>query len=226
LWGFDIFDDIQRLLARQAVSTIFDVGANQGQTALELSGRFPNADVHAFEPDPATFAQLKHATSGVTRIHPHCLGLGSEDAVATLNIAESSEGNSFLELDENRSRHGGWASRQAETTATLHRLDSFCEESDLRRIDLLKIDTQGYEGAVIEGGGAFLHSDNVSVVMLEVDLEPLYKGQAEFSEVLRSMAARGYRLVDFYNKNRSANGQIGWCDALFSGCKGSGDASI
>ena len=38
---------------------IFDVGANEGQTALRLLRRFPSAEIHSFEPIPETFALLQ-----------------------------------------------------------------------------------------------------------------------------------------------------------------------
>jgi len=195
---------------------VFDVGANRGQTAIELNARFPTAEIHAFEPDPATFRELQKTTQRLAKVRTHCMGLGSENTTATLHVTKSSEGSSFLQLDETRTRHGTWASHQSDTIATVRRMDAFCCEQRISFIDLVKIDTQGFESEVIDGGGDFFCSQNIRVVMLEVNLERLYKGQAEFSEVFRCLDARGFRLVDFYNKSRSSDGKLSWCDAVFS----------
>lgn len=61
-----------------AGDTVFDVGANIGLFALEAASR--GAQVHAFEPMPATFGALEKnagATSG-GKITPHRLALGAQ----------------------------------------------------------------------------------------------------------------------------------------------------
>jgi hypothetical protein len=83
-------------------------------------------------------------------------------------------------------------------------------------IDLLKIDVQGFEGAVVAGGGGFLRRANVRAILAEAQFQPVYEGQAAFADLFRSLSERGFRLVDLYNKNRSAAGGLLWCDLLFS----------
>ena len=61
-----------------ANSTVFDVGANIGLFSLEAAAR--GADIHAFEPMPATFAALSANArdGGKGRIKPHRLALGAK----------------------------------------------------------------------------------------------------------------------------------------------------
>ena len=218
LWGQDAFADAARLLADAPVRTVFDIGANRGETVLELHALFPDATIHAFEPDPTTFDKLRLATAAVGAVRCHGFGLGAEDGTATLYLAASSEGNSFLRLAEGRGAEcrGGWGAAAGAVTVPVRRLDTFCREAGVGVIDLLKIDVQGFEGAVIAGGGEFLRRANVRAVLVEAQFQPVYEVQAAFTDLFRSLDERGFRLVDLYNKNRSADGRLLWCDLLFS----------
>src|SRR5271166_2088437 len=67
----DPFDAQQHMLneLRQPRITIFDVGANHGQTAQVYLAKFPNADLYCFEPFPDSVAALQCAFSDDQRIH-------------------------------------------------------------------------------------------------------------------------------------------------------------
>src|ERR1700722_10944047 len=63
-YGEDVFADIERLRSAwgYSIDTIFDVGANDGATALRALNHFPGARVFCFEPHPKTFAKLERQT--------------------------------------------------------------------------------------------------------------------------------------------------------------------
>src|SRR5438093_481435 len=58
--------------------TIFDVGANSGQTALEMVRQFPAARIFSFEPTPSTFARLEHNVRHLRNVTPVNIALGDE----------------------------------------------------------------------------------------------------------------------------------------------------
>ena len=60
-FGEDSWLDVERLAAAWAtpIDTIFDVGANVGETSLALRKRFRDARVLAFEPHPDTYERLR-----------------------------------------------------------------------------------------------------------------------------------------------------------------------
>ena len=51
----------------QNLEVICDVGANNGQTVTALRRKFPLAAIHAFEPSPATFAEMQRNVAGCKR---------------------------------------------------------------------------------------------------------------------------------------------------------------
>jgi FkbM family methyltransferase len=198
---------------------MFDVGANVGQTALALAGRFPNANIYSFEPDPLPYSQLIATTRALSRIKALSVALGERDgAAASLFRAENAAGNSLLKFDARAEPYvfGEWIRPRDQIAIEIKRLDSFCREHGIRSINFLKIDTQGAESRVLDGAGDLLLPHVINVILAEVLFVPLYEGQASFIEVYDRLTSPGYRLVDFDNKARRPDVTLTWCDALFA----------
>src|SRR5688500_8257342 len=64
--GSDLLDDplaaVGRLSGARPCSTIVDVGANVGQSALAYARRFPSARIHSLEPFADAYKLLKRNT--------------------------------------------------------------------------------------------------------------------------------------------------------------------
>jgi len=157
--GFE--PDMVRLFQSTAnhSNTILDIGANIGCTAI-LFGTLANT-VHAFEPSATTFAFLKKnvTRSGLGNVSLHNIGLGAESGELTLTFAPSN-------------RSGGFVSNQTQASAghvieniVIRRLDEVVDDLDLRGIDFIKIDVEGFEGHVLRGGTRTLSSFHPLVVL-------------------------------------------------------------
>lgn len=72
---------------------ILDVGANIGVTALYLAKKFPNAIIHAFEPEPDNFEILRMNTEKSPNIIIHKLALGSKNQM--IELFESTDKTNF-----------------------------------------------------------------------------------------------------------------------------------
>ena len=85
--GREYYADIKN--TGHKLSTIFDIGANIGQSAFHFSIAFPNAKLYCFEPASATFAKLK---SNISIINAHCyqIALGATSGQATIYKRECS----------------------------------------------------------------------------------------------------------------------------------------
>ena len=57
--GIDWVWDLRRLCVGGGAPMVFDIGANEGQTTVQVLRHFPNATVHAFEPVRNTFNILQ-----------------------------------------------------------------------------------------------------------------------------------------------------------------------
>ena len=119
------------------LQVIFDVGA---RTDVEYLDIYPNAEYHLFEPNPEFFAQLKERVGDRENVHLNIYGLG--------DIEGTFEYNNFYQAF-----HGGEAPIEgSHQILPIKTLDWYIKENNIKRIDFLKIDTEGYDYKVLLGG--------------------------------------------------------------------------
>jgi FkbM family methyltransferase len=215
----DHFAGISSCLDAVKAQVVFDVGANRGQTLLQFRPFFRNAQLYCFEPDAEAFAYLERVARAVESVSVFNVALGSFDGERTLYCNAASEGNSLLEVSHKIAEDTapGWLRPMAEKLVPVHRLDTFCAEHSIERIDLLKLDTQGYEAEVLRGATRLLNQKAVNLVLAEVQFSEYYENQAYFDDVYAVLKESGYRLVDLYQKFRAEDQSLTACDALFVG---------
>jgi len=68
--------DICRYANTRGFRVLFDVGANVGQTAININGFFPGAEIHAFEPVENTHRILCRNVRRWPTVRPHRLAMG------------------------------------------------------------------------------------------------------------------------------------------------------
>lgn len=202
---------------------IFDVGANTGRAARFFVKHFPHATIYSFEPFPESFDRLC-ADVRLASIKAFNLALGSKNEEAILHSFKGSELNSLLAPDSRASMflESDELNLEREATVQITTLDDFCEQHSIRKIDILKLDTQGYDLEVLRGGGGLLASKRVRVIQVEVNFVPLYRGQPRVGEIIEYLSKDGYGLVGLYDIARTPAGDIKWADAVF--CQNSSPA--
>lgn len=124
------------------VATVVDVGANIGAAALHFALAYPAATVHALEPAGAPRALLQHNAAHFPRIRVYGVGLYRDDRFAALHQSATDS----VTASVGRSVFNTGASE----TVELRRADAWLAEQGLARIDVLKLDTEGCEVAILE----------------------------------------------------------------------------
>ncbi|MGZ4983363.1 MAG: FkbM family methyltransferase [Chthoniobacterales bacterium] len=215
-FGQDPFSDVRRLAA-DTVATIFDVGANEGQSAMRLREIFPSATLHCFEPGPAAFHILEQNLGRDPRVRLVRKALGDRAGIATLHENESSVTNSLLPNAPGAAflQPPGKSTPVGHTEVEVTTIDAYCAENQIGQIDLLKIDSQGFELKVLTGAEETLRSCAINFLLLEVLFDELYSGQAFFHEIYDFLSKRHYRFVGLYEISRGTDAHVSWCDALF-----------
>lgn len=208
-FGIDPFTDIRRLAGiwQYPVGLVFDVGANDGSTAESALKEFPGAQVVSFEPHPTTFNALNARIAGNPRHRSVNVALGSEAGEAELFVYDESKVNSLTPNAQYAKRYGktGQSIRVAITT-----LDTFCMENGIDGVDVLKIDTEGFDLVVLEGCRALMERRAVKFIYVEFnDLQPkdgVFGGALmPFDMLLRPY---GYRFVASYNDYIGTSGEM------------------
>ena len=128
---------LRRRLPSDAIAV--DGGAHIGVISVLLASLCPAGHVYAFEPVPETSAYLEHnlAANGITNVTVERLALYREDGEFTLAFNESYPGGSHI--------------GDGKCRVTTARLDSWVKSRGLDRLDLVKLDVEGAEPAVLDG---------------------------------------------------------------------------
>ena len=214
--GHDPYRDLAWLLRRRPHPVILDVGANDGETVATFLRRFPDARILAFEPYAPLYQRLRRRFRHATTVETLNVALGATSGTARLHLYSGHRMNSLLRLDADPANPmaSGFAEKGS-VSVPVATVDDVARERRLPRIDILKVDTQGYDLEVLRGAGSQLAARRVGAVLLEVNFVPMYERQASFTELHAFLSGHGYRLVDFYNHQRSA-GVTAWCDACYA----------
>ena len=213
--GHDLGRDLHLVVGPRPGAVCIDAGAHVGDFVDLLRGHLPSPQVHAFEPAPDPLARLRarHAATPGVVIVP--AGLSDREGRLEFNVFDNQALNSFLPMAEGAGATFGGATPRGRIEAPVLRLDDYADRAGLAAIDLLKIDTQGYELHVLRGAERLLAGGRVRAVLVELNFLPLYSGQVAAHEVIAHLQARNLHPVDFYEKCR-LNPFIGWCTALFA----------
>jgi FkbM family methyltransferase len=182
---------IRRLLSPGAVA--FDIGANIGAHTLPMARSVgPNGKVYAFEPTEFALRKLQSNIElnvdlkGRVVLEQMMLG----DATTTL----PDQMYSSWPLTDGSVRHERHGGRLMSTTgAQQSSVDQYVREAGIRRLDLMKIDVDGYECAVLRGAHSTLMSLRPSIVIefAPYVLEETGASVEGLSEILRR---HGYHL--------------------------------
>lgn len=140
---------------------VVDVGANVGYYSLLAASLVgPDGIVYAFEPSPMVFDRLSTTVlrNSIAQISVLNTGVGESSGSIDLYVPLT-EGNHTPTMVPN---DGGQAVSVAITT-----LDEFFAERGSARIDLLKIDVEGFEPDVIRGADGLLRSGRIAAILCE-----------------------------------------------------------
>jgi FkbM family methyltransferase len=213
--GRDPFLVTQRLVTKPE-PVIFDVGAHVGETAARYRALFPGALIHSFEPYPPSYDAIRAAFGADRRVVPHNVAVAATTGTAKLRVNRASVTNSLLDSDRRGSDY--WGSNLFDTAQEIEvktlALDDFCRDERIEHIDILKIDVQGAEYAVLEGAHALLERHAVDLIYLEMIMAPSYVGQRKYHYYLTSLDALGYELFDLFNLGRR-DGRLIQSDGIF-----------
>jgi FkbM family methyltransferase len=168
-----------------------DVGAHIGIYTLAMArAAGPSGCVHSFEPNPATFERLRHHVlqNGLANVHLNQLAVGSTEGGAKLNAPTKENSGAASLLSTNMPAR--FEARPVEVQVTS--LDAYCREHSVDRLDVIKIDCQGYELQVLEGGSNVLQRFRPRL-LLEYDVDFLLASGASGTRLCSMLETRGYK---------------------------------
>jgi FkbM family methyltransferase len=177
-------------LESRNVDLVFDVGANRGEYGDQLFRWGYTGKVASFEPTSEAWRLLQEQMKRYPgRWTAQNVALGSECGAVQINVSRNSRFSSILGQTAAAKTFDPNMVVTAVETVPLKTLDSLVGEFPAERI-YLKIDTQGFEQSILNGGGEFLKK--CVGVQLELPVEHLYEGVWSFEGALAYMRERGF----------------------------------
>jgi FkbM family methyltransferase len=155
---------LRRHLRGVASGVFFDVGANHGSYTACLRRLVPGARIYAFEPHPRSFAQLQQDVApGDTVLVNQALSSSAGD----MTLYDLAEHDGSTQASLSHEAVALFTSTVVEHAVHCTTLDAFIREHDIARIDLLKVDTEGFDLDVLKGARTALAEGRIGVIQFE-----------------------------------------------------------
>lgn len=193
---------------------VIDGGAHLGDMVEKFRAFLPRAEFHCFEPDPALAQTLVSRFAGSPLVHVVQAALGDAVGTAKFNINVSRPTNSLLPSAETLQpelKQLCQLVEQVEVEVTT--IDEYCRANSIERVDIIKLDLQGYDYLALKGATATLVKAKVALV--EVLFEEIYKGCHRFPDILNLMLDQGFKLHTLCGLHYGEADELLWADAVF-----------
>jgi len=144
---------------------VLDIGGNIGKYSLHLKQQYPEAEIFAFEPNPASFSKLSEQAN-IKGFKAFNFGFSDKEGTATIydTVEKSGSAHASLYPEVIKDLH---KTTLKPVEIELKKLDDFLEEQKIERIALLKIDTEGHELTILKGASNAIRQGKIERIHFE-----------------------------------------------------------
>ncbi len=184
---------------------IFDIGAHYGETVKLFSNKFKIKEFHCFEPSPINFKVLTKNINSLNikkKLFLHNVGIGSNNKSTFLNQTQESSSSTINDFNldskylkrkmkilniENIDQYF------KKIPVKLISLDEYIKKENIKKIDLLKIDTEGFEYDVIKGMSS--SSNLVKFIYFEHHYDDMIEKNYTFGDINSLLVRYGFKKI-------------------------------
>ena len=205
---------------RDDIRVVFDIGANIGDFTLTAYRSFPNAHIYSFEPVSTTYKRLCENVSDYRdRITPYNFGFFNAYKRLDIHITSFHGANSILDQSQDYKINAHSHIKEIGTeNIEVCTMDSFLSNNNIDKINIVKIDVEGVEKEVIEGGLETFRN-KVDNVFIELSFLRRNRESAYWVEICKLLYDLGFMLINVYDVAKyTENGReyVGQMDAFFA----------
>lgn len=191
--GADLYVDIHKRINYGPLNTMFDVGANVGQTWKSFRDNELGAKIYCFEPVSGPFQELKNKTAGDKNCILENIAFGDVPGQKAIKLFED-----YSTLNSLKDELMNPNINAREEIIKIDTLDNYCSTNRITKIDFLKIDTEGYEINVLEGAGTMLDNAQISFIYCEIGILKRNKRNTNFAMLSEWLAEKNYYFFGLY----------------------------
>ena len=175
---------------------VYDIGAHEGHWAEMCCDVLAPKQIVLFEPQTHLHERIRVRQSRSPRCDWKILpyALSDEDATEVMHVTQNVAAASLLRPAGNAALAECSIGVVGTAEVPVRSLDGVAASEQIDAANLIKIDVQGLEGKVMDGGAKTL--SHASKLVVEVSLREIYTGQALFYEVLQKVAGLGFVIED------------------------------
>ena len=159
LYEYEQINYFLTVLNKVAPNLFLDIGAHSALYSIIAGNRQPGIEIHAFEPDRTNLNQL-YANIFLNKFD-------TPVTVHEFGLSDSTGRTAFINTDKASSRGTRRIAADGNSDIPIKRLDDVLNVSD--RTAILKIDVEGHEMQVIDGGRSFLERNRC---FLQIESSP------------------------------------------------------
>ena len=221
LFGYNIikssnFYKINRTLD-QAIKSIFDVGAHEGESIDRFKNLFQNPIIHSFEPQSKIFEKLMNKKKNDKDLVLNNFALGSKEGNQEIFVNSNTAASSYLNIDNKDKFFKSLKTIQKEQTR-IDTFDNYFNKIKVNYIDLVKIDVQGLEEEVLKGAHKSLNK--VLLIEIEIIFVNLYEKHSSFYQIENILKNYDFELYSLSSISlNKQNDRIRNLDALYYNTK-------
>ena len=216
------FYPFQYLPRDKKAEWILDIGANVGDVTIAALKTYPLCKAICFEPVKGTYAVLNNnLLQFKDRVFIYNEALSDLNGESEINLTSFHGANSIEPQSEFHRRNNPEVQELGKQKIKLSRLDDIASTLPANHIDIMKIDVEGHELKVLEGGKKFIEK-NVDTIIIEIAFQREQSWEEQkFISVFTFMKALGFCLVNIYdvcnatNSQTSSNLMISQMDCVF-----------
>ena len=180
-----------------SLNIVFDVGAHKGESIELFTSNFVVKELYSFEPSFKNFSYLKSNIHKIQNKYKstnfEIFNFGFGDATNRLMLKQTTESSSSTLSDiSQKSKYYKKKIKFLDTKESnkfffeefeveIKSMDSFVNEKNIKKIDILKIDTEGHEYYVLKGFSK--HMKIVKFILFEHHYDDMLIKKYTFSDI-------------------------------------------
>lgn len=196
---------IINIIDTNSVKVLLEIGSMDAWESVNMARVFTDATIYAFEPVPFNAnrcrANIANHPDVSNRIYLHEIAMNNVTGLMTfwaLDVDEASRiksrvnhgiGSKFKLINPDMWR---WEhNKQKAISVQGYRLEDWCDEFIVPKVDGIWMDAQGAELEILEGAGDILN--NVQFIITEAGIKPYYAGHNMKHDIDKYLYEKGFR---------------------------------
>tara|TARA_B110000503_G_scaffold143195_1_gene243158 strand:+ start:6443 stop:7162 length:720 start_codon:yes stop_codon:yes gene_type:complete len=181
---------------------IFDVGAHHGETIKLMRKNFAIKSIHSFEASPKNYQTMLQKINNLELardVFVNNIGLGDEKKQSSINQVVESSSSTINEINTNsdylkkKKKILSFFSKNSfseKMPINIDRADNYIHSNQIEKIDLFKIDVEGYEYYVLLGlGNCF---SKIKLIYFEHHYDDMIIKNYKFSDIHELLMKNGF----------------------------------